>query len=283
MGTNVLGLFINKNNTIYVAERNLSQVQVWLEGNMTAVRTISGGLSSPSSIFVTSNGNIFVDNGGANHRVDMWTLDATTSVTVMYVNHTCYGLFVDIYESVYCSVGLQHKVVKQSANDSPNTTVMIAGNGTQGAGSNMLDNPRGIFVDTRLNLYVAECGNHRIQFFGPGQSNGTTVMGNRSNQSIALLCPNSVILDADGHLFVAEYTLRRIIGWGPSGYQCIASCNSSSISNPTLLAGPYALSFDIYGNLYVADYSSNRIEKFLILNDDCGESCLVVFSLDCRC
>ena len=27
VGTDVLGLFINKNNTIYVAERNLSQVQ----------------------------------------------------------------------------------------------------------------------------------------------------------------------------------------------------------------------------------------------------------------
>ena len=110
---------------------------------MTAVRTISGGLSSPSSIFVTSNGNIYVDNGGANHRVDMWTPNSTTSITAMYVNHTCYGLFVDIYESVYCSVGHQHKVVKQSANNPQNTTVMIAGNGTQGAGSNMLDHPRG--------------------------------------------------------------------------------------------------------------------------------------------
>ena len=142
----------------------------------------------------------------------------------------------------------------------------------------MLDNPRGIFVDTKLNLYVADCLNRRIQFFVSGQSNGTTLMGSGSTQFTTLRCPNGVILDADGHLFVAEHDLKRIIGWGPNGYQCVASCNNPSIFNSTLLAAPYALSFDTYGNLYVVDSASNRIEKFLIMNDDCGESCVVVFS-----
>ena len=143
----------------------------------------------------------------------------------------------------------------------------------------MLSDPRGIFVDLNLSLYVADCGNHRIQFFRLGQRNGTTVMGNGSNESIVLQCPSSVILDSAGHLFVADSLLRRIIGWSPHGYTCIASCSNSPMLNSTLLMNPNSLAFDTHGNLYVADESSHRIETFLIMNNDCGKFQLFVSSL----
>jgi hypothetical protein len=43
-----------------------------------------------------SNGDIYVDNGNSNNRVDKWPLNGTNSSSAMYVQNACYGLFVDI-------------------------------------------------------------------------------------------------------------------------------------------------------------------------------------------
>ena len=148
---------------------------------------------------------------------------------------------------------------------------MVAGNGTNGTASNLLSNPRGIFVDTQLNLYVADCENNRIQRFASGQSNATTVMGNGSTTTIILHCPNSVVLDVDGHLYVVDYGNNRIIGWGSNGYQCIAACNGSIGSTADHLNAAFALYFDSYGNIFVSDSGNSRIQKFLIMKNDSGK------------
>ena len=271
LGVGALGFFVSTDNTVYVAELSLNRVQVWTEGNSVPVRTISDGLNYSCNIFATSNGDLYIDNGKYDGRVDMWAPNSTASTVAMYVDESCYGLFVDIYESIYCSVGFRHKVLKKSVNDLANTSIMVAGNGTNGAASSLLSNPRGIFVDTQLNLYVADCDNNRIQRFVSGQSNAATVMGNGSTTTIILHCPNSVVLDADGHLYVVDYGNNRIIGWGPNGYQCIAACNASTGSTADYLNAPFALYFDSYGNIFVSDTGNSRIQKFLIMQNDSGK------------
>ena len=271
MGVQPMGLFVNINNTVYVVEKSLNRTQVWLDGDLNPVRNISGASTLSRTVFVTISGNVYVDNGKSSGRVDMWTPYSDNSTNAMYVDGTCFGLFVDIYDSVYCSVGANHKVLKKSAYDLKSTSIMIAGNGMNGSASNMLYNPRGIFVDTQLNLYVADCGNDRIQLFASGQSNGITLIGNGSTAAIMPNCPNAVVLDADGHLFVTDYYNHRIIGWGANGYQCIAACNGSAGSTADYLHGPFALYFDSYGNIYVSDSLNDRIQKFLIVNSTLGE------------
>ena len=271
MGTSPWGVFVNINNTVYVVERSLTQIQVWVEGNATPVRTIAGVVNSSCTVFVTISGVIYVDNGQDYGRVDMWMPNSTTSAVAMYVSGTCHGLFVDIYESIYCSIGFQHQVRKKLFKEQANTSVIVAGNGTSGSASNMLHGPRGIFVDTALNLYVADCYNNRIQMFSPGQLNGTTLVGNGAPGTINISCPNSVVLDADGHLFVVDYANNRIIGWRPDGYQCIAACNGSAGSSADRLNGPFVLYFDSYGNIFVTDTVNKRVQKFLIMNNNLGE------------
>ena len=193
----------------------------------------------------------------------------------MYVNDTCFGLFVDIYENIYCSIGAQHIVRKKLFKDPANTSVIVAGNGSIGSAPNMLHDPRGIFVDNKRNLYVADCHNNRIQMFVSGQFNGTTLLGNGAPATVSINCPNSVVLDADEHLFVADCSHHRIIGWGPNGYQCIAACSGSSGSSADHLYYPFALSFDSYGSIFVTDTGNNRLQKFLIMNNNLGESTLL--------
>ena len=268
MGIQAHGLFVDINNTVYVAERSLNQVQVWREGNTVPVRNISGGLIAPLTIFATSSGNVYVDNGIFNGRVDMWMPNSTIGVVAMHVSGGCFGLFADVQENIYCSDGNHHKVLKKSFNDPANASIIVAGTGTGGAGSNMLNHPRGIFVDTVFNLYVADCYNNRVQLFTPGQSNGTTVLGNGAPVlTISISCPSSVILDGDGHLFVSDLGNSRIVGWGLNGYQCVAACNGYAGSPSNFLHDPVTLSFDSYGNILIADAFNNRIQKFLITNN----------------
>lgn len=56
------------------------------------------------------------------------------------------------------------------------------------------------------NLYVADSRNHRIQFFRPGQTNGTTIAGAGSAgfSSNELNGPYSVAHDSQFSLYVAE-------------------------------------------------------------------------------
>ena len=96
----------------------------------------------------------------------------------MYVDKECYGVFVDISDNLYCSMGDRHKVVAQSLNSGSNALTVVAGTGCPGSAANMLYFPRGIFVDINFDLYVADCYNNRIQLFHLGQSIGLTVAGN---------------------------------------------------------------------------------------------------------
>jgi hypothetical protein len=245
-----------------------SRILMWLEGSINFTKIISGDLNNPYSLFVTIAGDIYVDNG-QNGRIDMWTSNATNSTPVMYVNSTCYGLFIDVYDNLYCSMFVLHQVVMKLRNNSTNTSTIIAGTGCPGSASNMLNNPVGIFVDTNLNLYIADSDNNRIQFFMVGQLSGTTIAGN--GVSISLHYPTGITLDADGYLFIVDSYNNRIVGSEPNGFRCLVGCSGNAGSGSNQLWFPQTLSFDSYGNMFVTDYSNNRIQKFLLATNSCGK------------
>ena len=251
--------------------RSGGKVQMWLSGSFNATRTLAVTGSAPCDVFVTSNGDIYVDNGAPQGRVDRWTLNATNATTVMLVDSSCFGLFVDILDNLYCSTDAPHRVVKRSPNDPVNSTLIVAGNGTPGDASNMLHSARGIFVDITLQLYVADCGNNRIQRFPFEQPNGTTVAGVGAPGTIALSCPTDVILDADGNLFIVEYFGNRVVGSGENGFRCIIACTGSNGAASNQLKIPTGISFDKEGNLLVTDSDNNRVQKFLLARNSCGK------------
>jgi hypothetical protein len=124
-----------------VSATSLNEVPVWLEGDTAPTRTISSGLNSPFNVFVTINGDVYVDNGLYNGQVDKWTSNASNSVIAMYVSDSCSGLFVDIYDNLYCSMGSNNTVIKRSFNDNVNTSTIVGGNGIAGSSSYMQQNP----------------------------------------------------------------------------------------------------------------------------------------------
>lgn len=93
---------------------------------------------------------------------------------------------------------------------------LIAGNpaGSAGSSSTSLNIPSGLTLDPMGNIYVADAGNHRIQFFYAGQPNGTTVAGvtGLTGVSVSLLAgPQAVILDAQLNMYVADRGNNRVL------------------------------------------------------------------------
>jgi hypothetical protein len=270
------GLFVTTNNTVYATGFNLPSVLVWLEGSVSTSGTIFADLNSPFRVFVTTNGDVYADNGNVNHRVEKWANGAANSTAVMFLSGRCNGLSVDVYNSLYCSLWSDHLVLKKSLDSHTNVSTTVAGNGTAGSLSNMFSYPCGIFVDIDLSLYVADFGNDRVQLFRFGQSNGTTVAGTGAPDTVALNRPTQVILDGDDYLFIADQGNSRIVGSGVNGFRCIAGCSGTSGSAVNQLLLPYDLSFDSQGNLFVTDAHNNRLQKFILARNSCGELCMTL-------
>ena len=264
-------MFVDVNNEVYVAGRSPSSILAWPAGNVTMTTNISTDLCEPSAVFVTINGDIYTDSGYNDtngSEVLQWSKRSAAWTPVMLVQDACFDIFLDVYGSIYCSIETRHKVIRQLSTDDLNTTSIVAGNGISGSSSGMLSSPRGIFITRALDLYVADCGNHRVQLFRSGQRNASTVVG---NNTIDLSCPTGIVLDGDTNLFIADSNNNRIIGSGPNGYRCVIGCSSGATSGPTYPNNPRSLSFDSYGNIYVADAVNGQILKFILALNSCSE------------
>ena len=271
VGYGPYNLYIDINNTIYVANGYDDIIQTWnnADANLsTTVYNTNNGYSN--SLFVTSEGDIYFDNGYSTGQVRKWLTNATNSITVMDLTVSCTGLFIDLNNTLYCSIADLHQVVTKLLDDSSNTPRIVAGTGCYGSASNMLAYPEGIFVDIDFNLYVADYDNSRIQLFQKGQPNATTVAGSTAPGTIALSNPTGVVLDADGYLFIVDQRNSRIVGSGQTGFRCVAGCSGTAGEASDQLNKPRTMAFDSYGNIFVIDTFNDRIQKFVPTDDSCG-------------
>lgn len=271
VGSAVHVIFVDVNNTIYVPHSGSRQILMWQNDDSTRTKIISSPSYSPSSIFVTVNGDIYIDSGFFHLSIHRYVPDLDSFFTVMRVNSSCHGLFIDIKHMLYCSMHDRSQVVKRSLLNISMPWIIAAGVGSEGRASHQLYYPNGIFVDTNFDLYVADTLNDRIQLFRSGHLDGITVVGNGSvNPTIFLEKTRSVVLDAHKYMFIVDTGNNRIVASGPQGFRCLFGCHGRG-SRSTQLNRPVALSFDSFGNLFVVDSGNSRIQKISFIKKSCGK------------
>jgi streptogramin lyase len=96
--------------------------------------------------------------------------------------------------------------------------------------------PEGMSVDGAGNLYVADDTDNVVYKFSPD--------GTRTVFASGLNAPSDVAIDAAGYVYVANTNEGTIMKYSPDGM--ISSVFAS------LITGPEALTFDLSGNLFVA-------------------------------
>ena len=264
-------VFVNPNNTANVNGSNLTQAVLWTESSLVPTRNISNSFMQPKGLFITNTSDVYVANGGSDGRIDSWTWIGKMDNFATNSNETCFSLVADLNNNLYCSFSSSHKVIKRSLSMSSNVTTMVAGTGSAGSNSLMLNSSRGIFITTNFSLYVADCGNNRVQLFPAGQLNGTTVAGNGASGTITLNCPVAITLDGYGYLYIVDQNNHRVAGASSTGFRCVVGCSRQNGSAPFQLQFPRSLAFDANGNLMVGDWGNGRIQEFVLSSNSCGK------------
>ena len=190
------------------------------------------------------------------------------------------NIFVDPNMNIYFSDNLNHLVRKI---DNKGLISTIIGNGVAGFSGDggtsiyaQLNNPKGITVDKNGNIFIADYGNNRIRvvyasgtistIYGNGSCcSGTTSDG--GNAKNTALRPSFIAFDKDNSLYFVDNTVRvkkinsdgiisTIAGNGSSG-----STGDGGLATSATLNASYSVSFDKDGQVYIADYSANKIRK----------------------
>ena len=270
IGLRPYGIFIDSNNTVYILGEHSGKVAIWSLETNSLIRTLSGNFSSPHSIFVTLNGDIYIDNG-AQGEVVMWKSNETNSRSVMNVDGSCFGLFVDLKNNLYCSIRDRNQIVKKSIDNKSNVPEIIVGHGASRSMNNSLKSPRGIFIDSNFDLYVADGDNHRIICVYSNRYTDKIVAGADAPKTIILNHPTGVTLDANHYLYIVDHGNHRIVGSGPYGFRCLVGCSGIHGSEVNQLIHPWTMQFDRQGNMFVTDRDNNRVQKFLLSTNSCGK------------
>ncbi|CAF1428994.1 unnamed protein product [Adineta ricciae] len=264
VGKNSRALFVDTNNTILLYDGY----------SLTPKNVIPEVPLGCSSLFVTSNGDIYANEVGRDlFLVKKWISKTNSFEVVMNTSEECVDLFVDINDTLYCSIVLKHQVVKKDSSYSSFVPIPVAGTGNNGSAFDELHQPRGIFVDVNLDLYVADCGNHRVQLFRFGKKDAVTRVGQESQKpTISLRCPSGIALDANKYLFILDRGNDRVVGEGPYGFRCLIGCNSYGYDTQyAQLRDLFTMSFDVFGNILVVDDYKGHIQKFVLTKIPSGE------------
>lgn len=132
--------------------------------------------------------------------------------------------------------------------------------GSRGRGPGQFVMPTDVAVDAAGNIYVGEYGgNDRISKFSPEWDYIESIGGPESGESL-LRRPQSLLIDDDGMLWVADACNHRICCFDTEGRLRLAFGRNGT--GPGDLHFPYGIELMADGTLVVSEYGNNRLQRF---------------------
>lgn len=277
--SNPRGVAFDSSGHIYVSDSWNHRVQVFDSTGIYITTIGTSGVtgqentqfSYPGHIAIDTSDNLYVVDQG-NHRVQIFNsshdLIATMGMTGTPGSGDNYfnipmGVAVDA-DQIYVSDSTHRvKIFNRT------TRAFLGTFGEGGSGDDQFDWPQDVAVDTAGNLYVADSLNHRIQKFNhPSLSKvgtfGTTRVPYLTD-SYHYDMPSGVAVDKDGNIGIVEDDQRghRFVQLDPNGTpQFTIGEPGIRLADDAHLANPRNLTYDLNGNIYIADEWNNRIQIF---------------------
>ena len=270
-----VNLFVDNNYNMYIADTNNHRIQFWAAGATTGTTvagiTSSSGssatqLNSPSDVFVDSSANIYVADS-SNNRIQFFPNGSTTGITqsIGWGGVAAFrGIAVSSARLIYAVDRTNHALWL-------NNTVQL-GYALPGGGSNQLNDPQGIALDTTINIgyvYIANTNQHTIIQWALTPGTGNVVAGSNGTQGTdnsTLRFPVAVKIDPLGNLFVVDNNNHRVQLY--CRYPTVLSYGRTVAgtgvqgSSSVALNYPSGVALDKDLNIYVADKDNHRIQRF---------------------
>jgi hypothetical protein len=195
--------------------------------------------------------------------------------------------------NVYISDRHNNRVRKVTVSTSMIST--IAGTGTAGysgdsgqATSALIMNPQGINLDSAGNVYFGDYSAYNVirkvtvstgiitTVAGTGSTTGGYNGDNIQATSATFNCPNDVVLDSYGNMYISDWCNNRIrkvdastgvtttvVGTGTGS----STGDGGAATSATLYGPPYAR-LDSAGNMYISECAGHRIRKVVIVSTE---------------
>jgi trimeric autotransporter adhesin len=240
----------DSSGNLYVAEFGTNRIRkIDTKGNITTA--IGDGIQG------------FAGDGGAPNKVEM---ALPTSVAM------------DSSGNLYFTDSLNNRIRKLAGGNvntfAGNGLLSRSGDGGAATGA-QLNSPLGVAVDTAGNLYIADTANNMVRrvdskgaistFAGTGTA-GSSGDGSAAT-SAQLNGPQGLAVDTAGNLYIADTqnhrvrkvaggTISTVAGSGTAGF-----AGDGGAAGSAQLNAPFGVAVDTAGNLYIAEFSNNRVRK----------------------
>jgi hypothetical protein len=172
----------------------------------------------------------------------------------------------------------------------------IAGTGTAGYSGNggaataaMIKYPRGVNLDSNLNVYFGDWGGgynviRKVTVStgvistvaGTGSTSGGYNGDNIQATAATLNYPHDVVLDSYNNLYISDFYNNRVRKVDAStgvittvvGTGTASSTGDGSAATSATVYGPCYSRFDSSGNLYITEYEGRRVRKVVTVSTD---------------
>ena len=238
---NTHGLFIDKNDNIYVSDRYNQRIVKW----------------TPDAINDKENGKAIVVAGGNGYGGNLNQLSNPRDI------------FVDTNNNIYIADSENHRIIKWEPNASEG--LVVAGGNGGGGDLNQLTYPRGVVVDSNGNLYVSDSNNGRVVKWLQGANEGVVILDKpleelkvkRSNT----FTPGYMAFDDNEDVYVVDYSNNAVykfdISDNDKAYLVAGGNGRAEGDQLNMFSYPTGLEVSPDGTIYVADAERHRIMKWI--------------------
>jgi len=261
-------------------------------GNALAAKMVT-----PVGVAVDKEGNLYIADAG-NNRIRKVTIATHTITTIagngirgyggdggLAINASLNqptGVAVDAEGNVFIADWANHRVRKVNANGFISTVAGIGlplyrGDGADAISAG-LNSPRGVAVDQKGQIYIADAENNRIRKVATDgiittiAGNGNKSFAGDGNKAIeaALNMPYSVAVNSKGAIYIADAGNNRVRKINTEGdIFTIAGDGQFDFKGDGGLATnasfvfPYGVGIDATDAVYIADWGNRRVRKMV--------------------